>query len=100
VYTHPRITKRLSGQWRSKRLLPPVCISRRGRLVEALAEDKPLGTIKVVNTFTGVDGDSWDALEITLNDGTVVPATRRTATKRGEQRCIFQNFAYKVAPAL
>jgi hypothetical protein len=54
----------------------------------------------VVNTFIGVDGDSWDALEITLNDGTVVPATRRTATKRGEQRCIFQNFAYKVAPAL
>lgn len=97
MYTHPRIIKRKPRQWRSKRLLPPVCISHRGKLVEALAEDKVLGTIKVVSRYIGPDGASWDAIEVTLNDGTVVPCMRRTAVKRGEQYVICQNFGYKAA---
>ena len=39
--------------------------------------------------------EKWDYLEVTLPDGTVVPAMRRTSPDN--LYCVVQNFAFKIA---
>jgi len=63
------------------RLLPTLTFECEGGTVACFdAPDTPLGKMEVIGVFDGYDMAGmpvkYDAIEVTLNDGTVVPCTR------------------------
>lgn len=94
---YPNCQPRKKFTRRDAELLPKMCFEDSGTVYEALAEDKPLGHVRVVGRkeLDGPFGKTdWEYLEVVLNDGTIVPALRRYAPENNY--CICQNFNFKV----
>lgn len=92
--------KRNKGQRYEQRLLPLMLIEDNGKAIEpfgAGANDLEIGTIKVCEDFPGFTPygtpTTFQAIEVTLKDGTIVPAYR---TKSPDNNyCICQHMQYK-----
>lgn len=96
MYKHSGIVPRLPRQHLSPRLLPSICFEQDGKLIEPYTEtgDREVGTVKFICS-RGKKHNRWDYLEITLPNGTVVPAMRRTSPENNF--CVSQNFSFKIA---
>lgn len=90
-------TPRNKGQRYEKQLLPSLTFEENGKLFEALVEDVLLGTINITGEKDGIDSFgaavTWQYIEVTLNDGTIVPAYRRKSPENNYAIC--QNFRFK-----
>lgn len=89
--------KRQPRQRYDARLLPSITYTTDNvNLCEAFT-DTPLGTIKITGSFDGFDSygnpTKFDAIEVTLNDGTIVPAYRIQSPANDYNIC--QNLSYK-----
>lgn len=98
MYKNPAIVKRLPRQRHSPSVLP-MCYENDGKLLVALDEDSgPIGTMEVVGEFNGFDGFGgsavYDAIEVTLNDGTLVPCYRTKSPENNYAIC--QNYDWKI----
>lgn len=100
--TTVKFPKRAKGQRSDKALLPMFCFAERRRLVSRAGKGKPklIGKVRKLKTrekgFTS-EGDPcfYRNLIVTLPDGTMVPAQKRS----GGNYAVVQNFGLRAIPA-
>lgn len=88
--------KRQPRQRYDASLLPTITYATDNNLFEAFT-DNPIGTIKITGSFDGFDGfgnpTKFDAIEVTLPTGMIVPAYRIQSPDKNYNIC--QNYSYK-----
>lgn len=86
--------KRNKWQHYEKRLIPIACVEQNKQLVQSIRPQIVLGSITIVGLHNE-DGLALDVIEVTLNNGVIVPCTRINDTYPENKYVIHQNMAYK-----